>query len=76
MSASGSCVDIGMTTRVALGVWKDFFNARREMDGTDPEGHVEGQALIDKMLKREVRECSINLPCPVSHLHTACLNLR
>lgn len=52
MSASGSCIDIGMGTRLALGVWKDFINQRRGMDVTDPEG----QALIDKMLKREVRD--------------------
>lgn len=56
MSSSGSCIDIGMATRVALGVWKDYFDKRQGMDILDPEGHVEGQALIDMMLKREVRD--------------------
>ncbi|MCJ1467460.1 hypothetical protein MMC07_006085 [Pseudocyphellaria aurata] len=55
LSASGSCVDIGMATRIALGVWKHFFEERSTMDVLDPEGHVEGQALIDASLKREVR---------------------
>lgn len=55
MSPTGSCIDIGMATRMALQVWKDFFEERTEMDVLDPEGHVEGQALIDRMLKREVR---------------------
>lgn len=55
MSPAGSCIDIGMATRVALKVWKDFFEERNGMDVLDPDGHVEGQALIDKMLKREVR---------------------
>lgn len=56
MSASGSCIDIGMATRVALGIWEDFFDEGERMDVMDPEGHVEGQALIDTMLKREVRD--------------------
>lgn len=55
MSASGSCVDIGMATRIALGVWKRFFDERNARDVLDPEGHVEGQAFIDAALKREVR---------------------
>lgn len=33
MSATGKCFDIGMATRTALTIWRDFFNAGRGGEG-------------------------------------------
>lgn len=56
MSATGSCFDIGMCTRISLQIWMDFFHEKEWIDTMDPQAHAEGQALVDKALKREVRE--------------------
>lgn len=68
MSATGSCFDIGMATRVALQIWNGFFNEKEGIDPMDPQAHAEGQSLIDQALKREVRnfypsESPILMPC-------------
>lgn len=72
MSATGECFDIGMATRTALTMWRDFFNTgngkerkgnKKEDEGFDDQDqdtHLAGQVLIDKALKHEV--CSLPLP--------------
>jgi ADP-ribosylglycohydrolase len=54
MSSIGYCFDIGNATRIALRIWKDFFESRPNMDRNDPTGHSDGQRLIDKALKHKV----------------------
>ena len=55
MSATGECFDIGGATRIALEMWDQYFAGETGVDVTDPQGHAGGQAMIDKVLKREVR---------------------
>lgn len=65
MSATGKCFDIGMATRTALTIWKDFFTAKGEKkdDGLDAaNAQLAGQVLIDKALKHEV--CGPTSPTP------------
>lgn len=78
MSATGKCFDIGMATRTALTMWRDFFNAcsggegkankkrgNKEDEGLDDgDVYLAGQVLIDKALKHEV--CGLSSSHPPS----------
>ncbi|KAI9681329.1 MAG: hypothetical protein M1817_002612 [Caeruleum heppii] len=55
LSAPGECFDIGGTTRTALDGWHRFFATHPNIDHSDPEGHREGQELIDCFLSTKVR---------------------
>lgn len=54
MSATGTCFDMGMATRMALRIWKDWIVQNKEIDQLDSKVHEEGQRLIDRALKHEV----------------------
>ncbi|KAI9824567.1 MAG: hypothetical protein M1832_001656 [Thelocarpon impressellum] len=53
MSATGFCFDIGGTTRLALGTWDQYFKLNPNIDPLDPEGHIQGQELVNKPLNRK-----------------------
>lgn len=55
MSSVGYCFDIGNATRIALGIWKNFFDSNQNTDNTDPKSQSHGQGLIDRALKHEVQ---------------------
>lgn len=76
MSATGKCFDIGMATRTALTMWRDYFfsnaNSRREEEKEKKSGLLDvaaGQVLIDKALKHEV--CGFPPPPPSFTLQVA-----
>lgn len=63
MSATGECFDIGMATRTALIMWRDYFffienSGREEEEGKEKKDGLldvaAGQVLIDNALKHEV----------------------
>ena len=55
MSATGKCFDIGNATRVSLGIWGDWIRGKGKEGITSDEEMEEGQALVDRSLKRKVR---------------------
>lgn len=79
MSATGKCFDVGMATRTALTIWRDFFNAGRGGEGKrnkkkqdkakgdegvdNVDAHLARQILIDKALKHEVYPSPPSFSC-------------